>query len=61
MSAQIAPKGTLVYQRRATKHMDGRDGFLWVHSWGTGYQHLVFTSNENAVKFAEMEGLEVVK
>jgi len=32
-------KEELVFKRMATKQKDGKAGFLYIHSWGSGYQN----------------------
>jgi hypothetical protein len=56
-------KGTLRYIRVATRARDTYEGFLYLHTWKTGNQELVFTSHiftsHNAAKlFADKEQLE---
>lgn len=41
-------KETLIYQRVAMKAKDGANGFIYLHTWGTGYQQLIFPSHEAA-------------
>ena len=40
----------LTYLRKATKSRDGQNGFLYRHSWNTGFQELIFDSKEAANK-----------
>lgn len=44
---------TLNYRSPARKSLHGKDGFIYLHSWGTGYQELVFTSHADAERFAK--------
>lgn len=46
-------KETLVFKRMATKAKDSYKGFLYIHSWNTGYQELIFESKESANRFKE--------
>lgn len=41
-------KETLVFKRMATKTKDNKDGVLYIHSWGTGFQELIFDNHEAA-------------
>lgn len=41
-------KETLVFKRVATKAKDGNNGFIYIHTCGTGYQELIFESHESA-------------
>ena len=43
-------KETLTFLRNATKKKDGKNGFIFVNSWDTGYQELIFNSMEDAEK-----------
>lgn len=45
----------LNYVRIAYKAKDGHDGFLYLHSWGTGIQALIFGSHEAADRFIEKD------
>lgn len=42
---------SLVFKRIALKAKDGKDGFLYVHSWATGFQELIFSSHKQAGTF----------
>lgn len=42
---------SLVYLRRATMKQDGATGFVYRHRWATGYQDLVFATQEKADEF----------
>ena len=44
---------TLTYDRVAHKANDGYDGLLFVHSWNSGFQRLIFRNYEHAKKWAE--------
>lgn len=46
-------KHNLTFKREATKAKDGLDGFLYLHTWDTGYEPLIFHSHENADKFLD--------
>jgi hypothetical protein len=48
-------KHEVFYQRIATKAKDSYDGLLYLHSWGTGYQLLIFPSHEKAKEFERKE------
>lgn len=48
MSNTTVKKETLTFKRVATKAKDGANGFLYIHSWGTGYQELIFESKGSA-------------
>lgn len=37
---------TLSYQRVAVKSRDGYAGYLYLHTWDNGYQHLIFQTRE---------------
>lgn len=39
---------SLTYIRRATVARDGSAGLLYLHDYGTGYQHLIFQTHEHA-------------
>lgn len=41
---------TLIFKRMATKAKDGNKGVIYLHSWSTGYQELIFESHEAANK-----------
>lgn len=49
-------KETLVFKRMATKAKDGISGYLYTHSWGTGFQELIFSSPESARRFQHKLG-----
>jgi len=40
----------LTYHRMATKAKDGKSGPLYIHSWPTGFQELIFDNHEAATK-----------
>lgn len=44
---------TLTYIREAVYRTDGYDGYLFLHSWETGYQYLIMRNVEHALKFLE--------
>lgn len=51
---------TLTYVKRATKNANGlQDGYVYMHHFGTGWQELVFSTHENANKFAAANDCEV--
>lgn len=41
----------LTYLRVAYKAKDGDNGFLYIHTWPSGYQELVFSSHTAAERF----------
>ena len=43
----------LTYIRKATKGKDGQDGYLYRHSWPTGFQELIFNNKGAADKFRD--------
>ena len=47
---------TVTYQRVAKRGKDGTDGYMYLHHFGTGWQHLIFYNHASAQKFAEREG-----
>ena len=42
---------TIVFIRKARKSVDGADGFLFLHSWGTGYQYVVLSEMAHADRY----------
>ena len=46
----------LTYQRAARRAKDGHDGVLYLHHFGTGWQHLIFSNHDAARDFALKEG-----
>lgn len=44
-------KHTMIFVRLATEAKDGFKGLLYRHSWGTGYQDIIFPSQEAAHDF----------
>ncbi len=42
---------TLNFQRVAIKAKDGANGFIYIHSWETGHQALIFETKESAERF----------
>lgn len=42
---------TLTFKRVASHRTDGSDGLLYIHSWPTGWQELIFHSREHAAGF----------
>ena len=42
---------TLTYSRVAHKAKDGTDGLLFVHTWATGFQELIFQSYDSAKRW----------
>ena len=47
---------TVSFLRKAHAGRDGRDGVLYRHGFGTGYQDLVFANHGEALKFANSVG-----
>ena len=39
---------SLGFLKEATEAKDGSDGLMYCHHWGTGWQHLIFQSDEEA-------------
>ena len=39
---------TLNFVRVARESKDGSNGFIYIHSWATGWQELIFSSKEDA-------------
>lgn len=46
----------LIYTKRARKAEHGYDGLLYLHTWKTGYQYLIFKTPEHADRWAAVEG-----
>ena len=42
---------TIGFLREATEEKDNATGLLYVHHWGTGFQQLIFQSDEEALAF----------
>ena len=42
---------TIIFIRKARKSVDGADGFLFLHSWGTGYQYVVLSEMAHADRY----------
>jgi hypothetical protein len=49
----VSPNGkeTLNYKRVAHKSNDGDDGLIFVHTWATGFQELIFRDYDHAKKW----------
>lgn len=47
------PTHTLTYLRKAVKAKDGDDGLLYRHEWPTGFQELIFSSEEAAKRWLQ--------
>lgn len=45
-------KEQLAFKRIATEKKDGKNGFLYFHHFGTGWQELIFDSHEAAKEYA---------
>ena len=46
---------TLNYVRVARKSKDSYDGFLYIHTWATGFQQLIFSSKEAAQTWIKIQ------
>lgn len=57
-AAGFAAKDSLVYRGKARKAAHGSDGVIYLNSWATGYQELVFPSNEAAERWAKNNNCE---
>lgn len=42
---------TLTFKRIAHKAKDGQGGVIYVHTWSTGFQELIFNTKEQAEKY----------
>lgn len=44
-------KETLIFKRMAIAAKDGKTGVIYIHSWGTGFQELIFDSHSAAIRY----------
>ena len=51
-------KGRLSYLRKANKYNDGADGLVYLHTWSTGRQELIFENEYDAMGFAITRNLK---
>lgn len=47
----VIKQPTIIFIRKAKKSIDGADGFLFLHSWGTGYQHVILSDMSHANRY----------
>ena len=46
---------TLNFVRVARESKDSHNGFLYIHNWATGFQELIFSSEEAAETWIEIQ------